>query len=232
MSSSAKYIIRQPKPFRCVLIVISAISITMVSMWLYLNQQSLGQLHSELLAQQQRNNSLSDENQHLEKEARKQARKLETQQHFLDIQKVTDQQLQLQIHELQEQVVNLNKELIFYQNFTQGNSGQKLQFRELHLRADDIQSDIFNYRLVVTQGKDIKKPITGTIKLTLNQRDSDNSEPLIIGEHQLRLRHVQVLEGKIKLADKVVPDNITVTLKQKNKIALSKTFDWLPSNPH
>ncbi|MDH5591763.1 MAG: hypothetical protein OEY48_02830 [Gammaproteobacteria bacterium] len=203
-----------------------------MSMWLYLNQQSIGQLHTELLIQQQRNHTLSEENQDLKKEARKQARKLETQQHFLNIQKVTDQQLQLQLKELQDKVVNLNKELIFYQNFTLGISGEKLQIRELHLRADDLLPDIFRYRLVITQGKDIKKPITGTIQLTLNQRDSDNNAPLNIGEHELRLRHVQVFEGKIKLADNMVPDNITVTLKQNNKIALSKTFDWLPTATH
>jgi hypothetical protein len=111
-------------------------------------------------------------------------------------------------------VVYLNKELIFYQGITQGNTSSKLQIRELKLSTNNDQPDTTNYRIVVTQGENITKPITGTIQLTLNY---DSDKPRLISDHQLNLRHVQIVEGTLKLEDNVIPKSITVALIQNKK---------------
>ena len=151
-----------------------------------------------------------------------QAEQIESHQHFLAIQQATDEQLQLQLIQLQDDLVLLNKELMFYQNITQGSSDSKLQIRELHLRQDIAQSNKINYRLVLTQGKRINKPITGTVIVLLNKGGKQH----VIKEHSLKIRHVQVLEGQIELTDNVTPNTITIHLKQKKKKVLTHVFDW------
>ena len=225
MSLLAKHVIRQPKPFRCILVVLATIAITATSLWLY-QQQTADQLLSQAKMLSEQNKILSSENQQLSNSNQQQAEQLESHQHFLAIQQATDEQLQLQLTQLQNDIVLLNKELMFYQSITQGISDTKLQIRELLLRQDIAPSDKINYRLVITQGKRINKPITGTIIVTLNKKGEHN----VISERPLNLRHVQVLEGQIELTDDSTPDSITISLKQKKKTTLTQTFDWQIDN--
>lgn len=221
MSSLAKHVIQQPKPFRCILVVFVTALLATTLFWLYQKQTSDDLLsQAKMLVEQ--NQTLSSDNQQLINNNQQQAEKIESHQHFLAIQQATDEQLQLQLIQLQNEVVLLNKELMFYQNITQGTSDTKLQIRELHLRKDSTQADKVNYRLVITQGKRINKPITGTIIVTLNNNDNHR----IINEHSLNLRHVQVLEGQIELTDNDMPDTIIISLKRKKKKTLTQTFDW------
>ncbi len=221
MSSLAKHVIQQPKPFRCVLVVLVTLTLTIASLWLYQKQVS-GDLFSQAKMLTEQNQILSSENQQLANSNQQQAEQIESHQHFLAIQQATDEQLQLQLTQLQDDVVLLNKELMFYQNITQGTSDTKLQIRELDLRKDSAQADKVNYRLVVTQGKRINKPITGTIIITLNNHDDNR----IINEHSLNLRHVQVLEGQIELTDNDTPNTLSISLKRKKKKTLTQIFDW------
>ena len=228
MPYSTKHIIQQPKPYRTLLIIIAVAIITYAVQWVFIQddiqqqrqhreqrQKKLASLHKKL-------NHLTIENEHLI-----QGGKLSAQtQANLAVEQATIKQLRIQIKKLQQQVLTLNKELLFYQSITQGNRSNKLQFRELDLRANDEHADIINYRLVITQGRKITKPITGTINIIFNKSPNDKIE------HHLNLRYVQVIEGQIKLMDNVVPASITVSLVQKNKTTLSKTFDWqLNSKP-
>ena len=68
--------------------------------------------------------------------------------------------------------------------------------------------------------------MTGTIKLLITGKKDDKEETTVITEHQLKLRHVQVLNGQIRLAGSMEPKTVKVTLKQNKKITLSKDFDW------
>ncbi|NOQ81011.1 MAG: hypothetical protein GQ548_00620 [Methylophaga sp.] len=232
MSSLAKHVIHQPKPYRCLLIVAVTIVITILIQWFLIKENSEHR-QKELINVQQKVDSFTQENriqdktiQQLELENKQLLTKNAEHQSGIAIQQATVQQLQLQLTELQQQVMSLNKDLFFYQSITQGNSSSKLQIRELHLRADDIRTDIIRYRVVITQGKKINKPITGTIKITLNSDNNGIIEQQTLEQHKLNLRHVQVLEGQIKIADNTKPLTLTVDLIQNKKTTLSQTFDW------
>ena len=143
MSSLAKHVIHRPKPIRSALIVFFAITITALSFWLYhqnyneraiLKINDLSQKNKLLTTNKQ---ALINENGQLLKQVQQQTTQIESHQHFVAIQKVTDEQLQLQLSKLQSEIVILNKDLMFYQNVTQGTGDSKLQIRELHLRQDN-----------------------------------------------------------------------------------------------
>ena len=232
MSSLAKHVIHRPKPIRSALIVFFAITITALSFWLYhqnyneraiLKINDLSQKNKLLTTNKQ---ALINENGQLLEQVQQQATQIESHQHFVAIQKVTDEQLQLQLSKLQSEIVILNKDLMFYQNVTQGTGDSKLQIRELHLRQDNTQADRINYRLVITQGQRIKSAIKGTVIVTLNKNDKHTT----INEHSLNLRSVQVIEGQIELTDSITPDTISIALKRKKKTTLTQTFDWQLDN--
>jgi len=232
MSSLNKHVIKQPKPLRWLGFILAIIAITFAIQW-YANQNSS-------LAQQQQVEELSQQQQTLRQQLKDQVRqnqqlsetnadlqlKQTEQQHHLAIQQATDQQLQQQLVELQNKVITLNKELVFYQSITQGNTSSKLQVREFQLSADEHTVDSYRYRLVITQGKKISKALTGTIDISIKPKRDSNNESITLKEHTLNLRHVQVIEGLLKIADNIEPETITVTIKQKKKAATSQTFDW------
>ena len=228
MSSLSKHVIHQPRPIRSALIILLAIVITAVFFWLYhlnYNEESISEiklLKHQTLQLSTDKQSLANKNEQLVKLVQQQKVQLESHQHYVAIQKVTEDQLQLQLVNLQSTIVTLNKELMFYQNVTQGNSDSQLQIRELHLQYDNKNVDFVNYRLVVTQGQRIKKAIAGTVLITFNK----NNEQAIVKKHSLNLRHVQVIEGQIKLTEGITPDTILISLKRKNRKTLTQTFDW------
>jgi predicted nuclease with TOPRIM domain len=232
MSSLNKHVIKQPKPFRWLGFILAVIAITYAIQW-YANQNSS-------VAQQQKIQNLSLQQQELEQQLKDQIRQneqlsetntdlqhkqIEQRQH-LAIQQATDQQLQQQLAELQNKVITLNKELLFYQTVTQGNTSSKLQVREFQLNADQHEADSYRYRLVITQGQKISKALTGTVSISTKSKHDDKNGSVSQKEHKLNLRHVQVIEGQLKIADNIEPETITVTIKQKKKRAISQTFDW------
>jgi hypothetical protein len=160
------------------------------------------------------------------------SKKLLTQEQSLVIQQETDKQLQIQISELQNEIVELNRELNFYQNITQGSGSSELQIRDFHLSPDPIDDNVFNYRIVITQGKKISQAMTGTVSLVIKDKDSKTIKQKSALQHELRLRQVQVLDGQIELTENIKPHKITVTLKRDKKKSLSKDFDWLPKPLH
>lgn len=228
MSSLAKHVIHRPKPLRNILIVLLAIAITALSFWLY-QQNTNERTISKISIISEKNNQLSTDKQaliskngQLQKRLQQQAKQIKDHQHFVAIQKITDQQLQLQLSKLQSEIVTLNKDLMFYQNVTQGTGDSKLQIRELHLSQDSTQANKVNYRLVITQGQRIKNSIKGSIIVTVTK----DAKHTVINKHSLNLRHVQVIEGQIELTDSTTPDTISIALKRNKKTTLTQTFDW------
>lgn len=227
MSSLAKHVIYQPKPYRCLIIVMVAVLLTATLLWFYLTQSNES-LIIELSQLKQHEQTLLNQNEQLQQQLKSVQHELEDKTQFIAIQKETDKQLRRRLDELQNKVVHLNKELMFYQTITQGNTSSKLQIRELELNTIvTAQPENISYRVVITQGENITKPLTGIVNLTLNY---DQDKQQTVSEHQLNLRHVQVLEGTLQLTDNVPPKSITVTLKQNKKITLSQTFDWQIAN--
>jgi len=233
MSSLNKHVIKQPKPLRWFGFILAVIAATFAIQW-YVNQNSS-------LAQQQQLVELKQQQKTLKQQLKDQVRqnqqlsetnadlqlKQTEQQHHLAIQQATDQQLQQQLAELQNKVITINKELVFYQSITQGNTSSKLQVRDFQLTVDEHAVDSYRYRLVITQGQKISKALTGTVNISIN---SDNNESVTLKEQPLNLRHVQVIEGQLKIADNIEPETITVTIKQQKKTAISQTFDWQIEN--
>jgi len=215
----------EPKRIRYLLLTLISLVIIASSIWLY-QLPATGELKSEVTFLKNNNNGLSKQNDELKKQFAVLTENLQDHEQAFAIQKVTHEVLQHRLATLQDKVIDLNRELDFYQNITQGNTSTKLQIRELTLTADDKYGNRFNYRLVISQGQKITKPVTGTIKLLITGKKDDKEETTVITEHQLKLRHVQVLNGQIRLAGSMEPKTVKVTLKQNKKITLSKDFDW------
>jgi len=223
MSSLAKHVIHRPKPLRTILLLIVVAIITYSAQW-FLQQKESDESQQNIQELQLSKQQLKDENKEaLAAEKQHYAQKLA-------LEHATAKQLQLQISKLQEQVLTLNKDLLFYQTITQGSGSSKLQIRELNLSKDTNQADVVRYRIVITQGKKINKAITGTVNIILNVSDNGTTEQHVLEPQQLNLRHVQVLEGQIKIADDTNPLSLTIDLIQKKKITLSRSFDWQLAN--
>jgi len=232
MSSLKKHVIKQPKPFHWFGFILAVIGITFAIQW-YINQNSslaqkqlivkLEQLQQNL---EQQLELQTTQNQQLHQNNTELNHQLTEQQHHIAIQQATDQQLQQQVAELQNDVVNLNKELVFYQTVTQGKSSSKLQIRDILLQADEHVADSFRYRAVITQGQKITKALTGTIIISSTVKRNGKTENITIKEHPLNLRHVQVIEGQLKITNNIEPEKITITIKQKKKKTVSQIFDW------
>lgn len=226
MSSLDKYVIHQAKPYRLAIFIFIAVIITAVSVWFFLKddstslQQNLIFLEKNLNLSRQSTRQLSDERLDLREQNKQLNDTTSIQLQELNIQQATVEQLQQQLADLQNQVITLNKELLFYQNITQGATSTELQIRELHLTADTEQSDIIHYRLVITQGKNITKPVTGLVSINIDK------DATVLAEHPLNLRYVQLIEGQLEVAGSSQTKSITVTITQAKKAKLSRTFDW------
>lgn len=226
MSSLDKVSIHQAKPYRFAIFILISIIVTATSVWFYLKedsstlQENLLFLQQNLNLSRQNSQQLNDEKLDLTEQNKLLNDTTNIQLQELNIRQATVDQLQQQLTVLQDKVMSLEKELLFYQNITQGTSSSELQIRELHLTADANQSDIIQYRLVVTQGKEITSPMTGMVSINLDK------DPAIISEQPLNLRYVQLLEGQLKIPNNRHPKSITITIKQAKKTILSRTFDW------
>ncbi|MBL1320248.1 MAG: hypothetical protein COA63_004205 [Methylophaga sp.] len=230
MSSVAKFIVRQHRPYFYVMILIASIALTfLIQRYVYLKET---QVQQQKIKEYQQLNDLYQQLRNKSEEMGKYISlsdvRLESNKYELDLQKATIQQLEQQIGQQQNQLAAFNKELLFYQTITQGDRPNKLQIRELVLRSDAANSDIVHYRLVITQGKKINQALTGTIEMVSNISEEQS---LVIAEHSLNLRHVQLIEGQINIIGNEIPKSITITIKQKKKTLLSQSFDWQLS-PH
>jgi hypothetical protein len=233
MSSLDNYVIHQVKPFRLAIFISITVIITAISVWYYLKedstslQQNLIFLEKNLNLSRQNSQQLSDERLDLREQNKQLNDTTSIQLQELNIQQATVDQLQQQLVDLQNQVITLNKELMFYQNITQGATSTELQIRELHLTADVERPDIINYRLVITQGKNIAKPVTGSVSINIDK------DAKAVAEHPLNLRYVQLIEGQLIIAPSNHTKSITITITQTKKPKLSRTFDWqLTSSTH
>lgn len=193
--------------------------------WLY-RQQTTGELSDKISTLEQENRELRTHNDELVAQNNELINDKLTKQQAAAIQKVTNTQLLAQLNDLQNNAIELDKELSFYQNIMQGNATTKLQIRELKVTVDDKQANQFNYRLVISQGKKITTPLTGQLTISITGNINKALKTIELNTHPLKLRHVQVFNGQINLPANMVPKSIKVTLIQNKKTILSKTIDW------
>ena len=230
MSSVTKFIIRQHRPYVYAAILIAVVALTFfIQRYLYLKETQIQQ--QKIKKYQQLDDlyqQLRNKNEELGEYIVLSDARLDDNKYELELQKETIAQLGQQIGRQQRQLSDFNKELLFYQTITQGDRPNKLQIRELVLRSGDANSDIVHYRLIITQGKKINQALTGTIEMISNMSEEEST---VIAEHPLNLRHVQLIEGQIKIFDDNEPKSITIIIKQKNKELLSQSFDWQLSSP-
>jgi len=227
--STPQLIISEPKPLRSIAIVAALVLLTVIAQWFYNQSQNktlfsqVNELETKLSELTDADNTLRQQFAEIVKNKRMLEQQLSEQQQTNAIQQGSEQELQLQLTELQAQVMNLKKELMFYQNITQGNSTSKLQVRETFISKTELP-DVYRYRIVITQGKKVSKPITGKVKLALKtDNDEKNSD---IAEHNLNLRHIQVIEGSVNIAENVTPEAITIKITQGKKTRLNETIKW------
>lgn len=222
MVTEQHYIISHRRPHQWLMAMVAAVLLSIAIQW-YINRMLNTEQQEQLSGLQQQNEQLQTEilkHQQLNQDL---TTRLKDQQHMLAMHAVTDQQLQNDLKTLQNQVMELNKELLFYQNITQGTASSELQIRELQIRPIDEAEKRFHYRIVITQGKKISKSIKGDIDVYL---ETANNEQRLINQHDLKLRHVQVLEGSIQLNENETPTGLFIQLKQDKKTLTKRTFDW------
>lgn len=227
--ATPKLIISESRPLRTIAVVAILLLLTIIGQWYYhqIRNQTLygevGELEQALEQLSGQHNQLLLQLNDVAKHKVSLEQNLSEQQQTNTIQQATEQQLQQQLTELQAQVMDLKKELMFYQNITQGNSTSELQVREVFITETELP-DVYRYRIVITQGKKVSKPLTGNIKLVLNTADSEKGSD--IAEHKLNLRHIQVIEGSVNIAEKVTPKAINISISQGKKTRVNKTVDW------
>ena len=148
------------KDFHCRLIILLTVAVTTGIYWNiqnYLTTEELAQ-HNLLKQEWQQ---LSQDYDKLRKESQLLVAENNRQRQEVAFQQATETQLQSHLMELQDQLLDLEKELLFYETVTQ-NISTELQVREIQLRIDKNNPDLTLYRLVLTQGKRITSPITGS----------------------------------------------------------------------
>lgn len=226
MSSLHAYEIRPRRPFRCLLWALLMILLVVAGQWYYHRHISVQQaqmqaenlqLKSELTELQTKYQALSQtRNSHDQMQA---------------IHQATTTQLESRLQQLQQKVIDLNKELLFYQTVTQGTGSSELQVRELQLRTDNADAKQLRYRLVLTQGDNISEPISGQVVVGLQATADAPKSTEVIGEHGLNLRYVQVIEGSFVMPA-TAPAQLVVTLSQKGKTLTSRAFNWQEIMPN
>lgn len=224
------YVIQPRRPLRVVFGLLTVIALTSLIQWYWVNRDG-----SEKALLTLENQQLIEKVALLEQQLMQQTETLQNLQQVQTMHQTTVQQLQNQLLQLQNKAIELDKELLFYQNITQGNSSSELQIRDFQLRADPENAAQFRYRLVITQGKNITEPITGEVVIQLQKTQSENGEAKTIEltklEHPLNLRHVQIVEGTLNLSELATPEQVHISLVQKNKTLAAQTFDWQPIQP-
>lgn len=219
------YVIQPKRPLRIIFWIVVAIVITGLIQWYWFNHDSGDK--ARLVEQ---NKLMTEQLASMKAQLMQQSEFVQNQQQVQAMHQATAQQLQNRLEQLQKKVIDLDKELLFYQNITQGNSSSELQIRDLQLRPDAENSEQLRYRLVITQGKNISEPITGEILIKLQNIEGEGEKAkaidLNVTEHPLNLRHVQVIEGVFNLTELPEPEQISVDLRQKDKILISRGFDW------
>lgn len=224
------YVIQPKRPLRFIFWIVLAIATTGLVQWYWFNHDSGEKAQLINQSHQMRERIAS-----LQEQLMQESEFRQNQQQIQAMHQATAEQLQNRLEQLQKKVIDLDKELLFYQNITQGNSTSDLQIRDLQLRPEIENTEQLRYRLVITQGKNISEPITGEVVISLQNSEGEGEKAKMIDlnvtEHPLNLRHVQVIEGVFNLSELPVPEQISVSLRQKDKTLISRTFDWQTDIP-
>lgn len=225
-STMDQLVIKQRRPLRGLFLLLLGIitGAGALGIWLYIHQTEWEKQLSTLQAKHQQ---VLVDNQRLQQQNTRLSTALTGYDQQVATQKAMSAELEQRLKDLQDQVIDLSQELTFYQNITQGNSSSELQVREFELRKDGNDPDAYRYRLVVTQGKNIKEAIQGQITLAIIAGD-DNRE---IARHDLNLRYVQVVEGQLSLSADMQPEKVAVRLSDGNTELASREFDWQVNMP-
>jgi predicted nuclease with TOPRIM domain len=200
--------------------IISLVILTNTAQWLFIERQD-AQRNIELAELKHNFVQISSQNEQLSEDKQRLSSELEETKQRLAMQMVTDKELQQQLDQLQSKLFDINRELTFYQDITQGNSTSELQIRDLQI--SQIAEQQYRYRLVLTQGKKTTRATKGSIKLSVRL---SNNKAVALSDQSLNIKHVQVIEGIISLSDTVTPTAVDVRLISNKKTLSKRSFDW------
>ncbi len=241
MSVLPKHVIKTSSPLRS-FTIIGLLCLCILGLgyycWYLLQQQAM---QTQLLAQQanqqkQLQQSLSSEQNKIAQQIGAQQQQLtqtvansQQKTQALAIQKATNEQLENQLGSLQDQVIELEKELSFYQTATNSSSTSGLQIHKFQLFTDNpAQPDQLRYRLILTQGKRLESPLEGGVTLQLPANEN-RFLPVTLTETDFKLRYVQVIEGYFTLETDSNPEKIAVILSQEGEPSRLQSFAWQPT---
>lgn len=155
------------------------------------------------------------------------------------IDQVAHQKSRESILQLQGQLQQMQKEIVFYKEImAPSGTSTGLQIHELDLRQGR-DTNQWDYRLVLTQLVDNQALIEGRVTLQLSGRLQDQVSTVTIlpapdGESgtsaSFRFRYFQAIEGHFRLPEGFLPDRFLVTAEAKNRKAtkIERVFEWQP----
>ena len=173
------YVIHPRRPYRCLLLVLIGIVLPAAAI-IFWGQRWQDKQLEKLSGLQSQHAQMQAENQRLTEENRQLQEQLMGINQMQALQQATDSKLETELQLLQDRVIELNKELLFYQNITQGTASSELQVRELHLRQVAEDPSSYLYRIVLTQGKRITKSIKGDVLITLNLKGNGEAQSRLL----------------------------------------------------
>lgn len=231
MSSLPKHVIRTSSPWHSIMLIgVLCLIIAALSYysWQLRTQQTIqSQLietaeYEQHRQSQQQANTIGAQQQQLSQTSANARQKSQA----LVIQEATNEQLEKQLTLLQNQVLELEEELSFYQTVTQGKKASGLQIHKFQLFVDDdAPPNQFRYRLILTQGQRIESPLQGNAILQLPTNES-NVLPVILAETNFKLRYVQVIEGYFTLTTDTSPEKVVIVLSQEGEPNRLQSFEW------
>ena len=138
---------------------------------------------------------------------------------------------------LREQVVELRKQLAFYQGIVSpGKAKAGLNIQRFHLEPAGQEGRFF-YRLTLTQVTHNERYVRGVVEMEIEGTENGGPKRLkfdrLAAGHRkalkFRFRYFQDLEGEIRLPAQFEPEKVHIVLKTSGKgqpPGIEKTMDW------
>ncbi|MFQ5645204.1 MAG: DUF6776 family protein [Thiogranum sp.] len=138
---------------------------------------------------------------------------------------------------LREQVVELRKQLAFYQGIVSpGDARPGLRIQRFHLEPAEEEGSFF-YSLTLTQVKRNERYVRGVVEMEIE--GAEDGEPGLLKFSNLaagnskalnfKFRYFQNFEGEIRIPAQFEPQKVRILLKPRGKgqpPAIEKTMDW------
>jgi cell division protein FtsB len=229
------YVIKETKPGRLLLIVITLITLWLASSWLAFDHgQQQASFDSESArskheALQQRADTLARENREIKA-------RIAILERSAQVESIAKAELTKSMQAMQEQEAELQEELAFFRGIVSPEKG-KTGLNVYDFRVVDAREGLYHYKLLLTQATKNDRLAEGVVSVKLTgvgegrEKTIDLSEISVPKETKLvfKFRYFQDMNGSFQLPSGFKPRTVEISLlpsKPKKAENLVKTFDW------